>query len=46
LAEVDTLLVVAHEPAYIDGQTLDIVTEEIAEVRRMLHGLLNRMREK
>jgi four helix bundle protein len=45
-AEVDTQLVVAHELEYIDGQTLDIVTEEVVEVRRMLHGLLIRMREK
>lgn len=45
LAEVDTLLVVAHELEYIDSNRLDTVTEEIAEVRRMLHGLLNRLRD-
>ena len=45
LAEVDTLLVVAHQLEYIDRNTLDTVAEEIAEVRRMLHGLLNRLRD-
>jgi four helix bundle protein len=45
LAEVDTLLVVAHQLEYIDGNTIDTVIEELAEVRRMLHGLLNRLRD-
>lgn len=45
LGEVDTLLVVAHELEYIDGQTFDTVTEEIVEVCRIPHGLRHRMRD-
>jgi hypothetical protein len=35
---------VAKELEYIDRNTLDTVTEEIVELRRMLYGLLNRLR--
>jgi four helix bundle protein len=45
LAEVDTLLVVAQELEYIDRNTLDTFTEEIVEVRSMLHGLLNSLQD-
>jgi hypothetical protein len=42
---VDTLLVVALELEYIDRNTLDTFTEEFVEVRRILQGLLNRLRD-
>jgi four helix bundle protein len=45
LAELYTLLVVALELEYIDRKTLDTFTEEIVEVRRILQGLLNRLRD-
>ena len=41
LAEIETLLVVAGRLGYLEGPTLELLLSDIAEVGRMLTGLIH-----
>ncbi len=43
LAEVDTQLVLARELGYLDGNDATRVLSLVRELRRMTHGLVNRL---
>lgn len=46
LAELETLLVLAGRLGYLESQTLERLTAELAEVGRMLTGLMQSLQER
>ncbi|RZJ97247.1 MAG: four helix bundle protein [Brevundimonas sp.] len=46
LAELETLLVLAERLGYLEKETLDQLVSDIAEVGRMLTGLMHRLRDR
>ncbi|MGQ2991134.1 MAG: four helix bundle protein [Brevundimonas sp.] len=46
LAELETLLILANRLRYVDGDARDHLMSDIAEVGRMLTGLIHSLRER
>jgi len=46
LAELETLLIVAERLGYITTETKTGLNQSIVEIRKMLHGLISRIRQR